>query len=230
MLLVANYLQPMLNLNEVKKNPQVSEFIKQTEKSLKASGYTEHGFNHSELVAGRARKIAKEIGLSEQEQELSAISGFCHDIGSFISRSHHHYFGAMLFHQIFQNQFSASEVSIIMRAISMHDRDEMDFANPISAILILADKSDVRRSRVMVRKIDKIKADIHDRVNFATTFSSLSVDEKKKQIILTLKIDTDFVPVMEYFEIFTERMVYCREAAKFLGYQFGLIINNFKLL
>jgi len=220
----------MLTLNQVKKNPQILEFIKQTEKSLKASGYTEHGLDHSTLVAKRARKIAKEIGLSEKEQELAAISGFCHDMASFVSRSRHHYFGALLFYQVFQNDFSVSEMSKVMRAISMHDRDEMELSSPISAVLILADKSDVHRSRVLVKKMDKIKADIHDRVNFATTMSRLSIDKKKKRITLTLRIDTGFVPVMEYFQIFTKRMVYCREAAKFLGYNFGLIINNFKLL
>ncbi len=220
----------MLTLNEIKKNSQILEFIKQTEKSLKASGYTEHGLNHSTLVAKRAKEIAQKIGLSEKEQELSAIAGFCHDMASFVSRSYHHYFGALLFHQVFQNDFSPSKISKIMRAISMHDRDEMEFSNPISAVLILADKSDVRRSRVLVKKMDKIKADIHDRVNFATTMSKLLVDKKKKRITLMLKIDSNFVPVIEYFEIFTQRMVYCREAAKYLGYQFGLVINNFKLL
>lgn len=220
----------MLNLNQVKKNSKVLEFIKQTEKSLKASGYTEHGLDHSNLVAKRARKIAKEIGLSEKEQELSAIAGFCHDMASFVSRNKHHYFGALLFHQVFQNDFSPQEISKIMRAISMHDRDEMELSNPISATLILADKSDVHRSRVLVKKMNRIKADIHDRVNFATTMSKLLVDKKKKRITLILKIDTNFVPVIEYFEIFTQRMVYCRQAAQYLGYQFGLVINNFKLL
>lgn len=227
---MANYQQPMLTLNEVKKNPQILEFIKQTEKSLIASGYTDHGLNHSNLVADRAKKIAQDIGLSEKEQELAAISGFCHDMGSFISRPNHHYFGALLFHQVFQNNFSPSEMSHIMSAISTHDRDEMEFSNPISAVLVLADKSDVNKSRVIVKKMDSIKADIHDRVNFATTMSKISINAKQKRIILTLKIDSKFVPLMEYFEIFTDRMVYCREAAKFLGYQFGLIINNFKLL
>jgi hypothetical protein len=220
----------MLTLNEVKKNPQVLEFIKQTEKSLKACGYTEHGLDHSTLVANRAKKIAQEIGLSEKEQELSAISGLCHDMGSFISRPNHHYFGALLFHQIFQNDFSPADIACIVSAISSHDKDEMKFSNPVSAVLVLADKSDVHRSRVLVKKLDSIKADIHDRVNFATTMSRISVNKKQKRIILKLKIDSKFVPLMEYFEIFTERMVYCREAAEFLGYQFGLMINNFKLL
>lgn len=220
----------MLNLAQVKKNPQILEFIRQTEIALAVLGYTEHGLSHSTLVADRTRTIAKEIGLLKNEQELSAIAGFCHDMGNFLGRANHHYFGALLFHQIFSKNFEPKDLSLIMEAISNHDREEMEFSNPISAVVVLADKSDVRRSRVIVEKIDKIKADIHDRVNFATKISKLKIDKKKRKITLTLKIDTNFTPIMEYFEIFTERMVYCRKAAKYLGYKFGLVINNFKLL
>lgn len=217
----------MLTLNEVKNNPQIKEFIKQTQKSLKASGYTEHGLVHAELVAKRAKQIAENIGLSQRKQELSAISGFCHDMASFLSRRNHHYFGGILFHQVFQNDFNPKDIATIMRTISMHDRDEMEFYNPISAVVILADKSDVRKSRVLT-KGKQMRSDIHDRVNYATNSSKIKVNKKK--ITLTLKIDTKIVPIMDYFEIFTNRMVYCREAARFLGYRFELIINNFKLL
>lgn len=220
----------MITLSQVRKNPQVEEFIKQSAISLTFEGYTDHGLSHLDLAADRARNIAKEIGLSQREQELSAIAAFCHDMGNFLSRTNHHYFGALLFHQVFSDEFEASDISLIMQAISNHDKKEMKFSNPISAVLVLADKSDVRRSRVLVKKIDEIKSDIHDRVNFATTVSKLGVNKKKKVISLVLKIDTNFVPVIEYFEIFTERMTYCREAAKYLNYKFGLVINNFKLL
>lgn len=220
----------MITLAQVKKNPQILEFIKQSAKSLTLEGYTDHGLSHLDLAADRARNIAREIGLSQREQELSAIAAFCHDIGNFLSRTNHHYFGALLFHQVFQNEFPAQDLSLVMQAISNHDKKEMKFCNPVSAVLVLADKSDVRRSRVLVQTLDDIKADIHDRVNYATTMSKLGVNRKKKVISLVLKIDTSFVPVIEYFEIFTERMIYCREAAKYLGYKFGLVINNFKLL
>jgi len=106
----------------------------------------------------------------------------------------------------------------------------MKFSAPISAIVVLADKTDVRRSRVVNKKKHRIMEDIHDRVNYATTISNIRIDKKKKLITSVLKIDSNFVPVMEYFEIFTDRMIYCRKAAEFLGYKFGLIINNFKLL
>lgn len=220
----------MLNLSQVKKNPQVLEFIKQSELALTALGYTEHGLKHAELVADRARTIAKEIGLSKKEQELSAIAGFCHDLGSFLGRNSHHYFSALLFHQIFNNEFEPQDMAGIMEAISNHDREEMEFSNPISAVVVLADKSDVRRTRVIEKRLEIIKTDIHDRVNYATEFSKLKIDKKTKNITLTLKIDSDFVPIMEYFEIFTNRMVYCRKAAKYLNFNFCLTINNFKLL
>jgi len=220
----------MINLNQVRENPQIAEFIKQSAASLVIEGYTDHGLSHLDLVADRARTIAGEISLSKRVQELSAIAAFCHDMGNFLSRTNHHYFGALLFHQIFNKDFSAQDISSIMQAISNHDKKEMKFSNQVSAVLVLADKSDVRRSRVLVKNLDKIKADIHDRVNYATKFSKLGVNKKQKTISLVLKIDTAFVPVIEYFEIFTDRMTFCREAARYLGYKFGLVINNFKLL
>ena len=220
----------MLTLIQVKKNPQINEFIKQTIAALKALEYTEHGLRHLQLVSDRARNLARELGLSKNEQELSAIAGYCHDIGNFLGRSEHHYWGALLFHQIFQNDFSAREMAQVIQAIANHDKGDMKFSNKVSAILVLADKSDVHRSRVLNRPVAKIERDIHDRVNYATTDSKLKIDKAHKKIILTLRIDTKFVPIMEYFEIFTERMSYCRLAAKYLGYKFSLVINNIRLL
>jgi len=222
----------MITLKEVKKNPQILQFIKKTEKSLESLAYTDHGLRHSTLVSGRAREIASKLGLGEKEQEMSSIAGFCHDMGNFVGRPFHNYTGAILFHQVFQNEIEPDALTTMMQAISYHDEKvrELALTSPVSAIVILADKSDVHRSRVLISDINKIKADIHDRVNYATKSANLSVDKKKKRIILTLKIDTKFVPVIEYFEIFTERMVLCRKAAEYLGYKFGLVINNFVLL
>ncbi|MFH1656507.1 MAG: HD domain-containing protein [Candidatus Nealsonbacteria bacterium] len=222
----------MITLKQVKENSQILEFIKQTEKTLLDLSYTDHGFRHANLVSDRAKKIAQDIGLTEKEQELAGISAFCHDMANFLSRSYHNYLGSLLFHQVFSNDFEPKEMADIMQAISNHDKKKEDliFESPISAISVLADKSDVHRSRVSSKSIDKIKTDIHDRVNYATRMSKLDVDKKKKRIILTLRIDTNFVPIMEYFEIFTGRMVFCRQAAQSLGYDFGLVINKFKLL
>jgi uncharacterized protein len=220
----------MATLNDVKNNPQIINFIAQTEGALSALSYTDHGSRHTNIVSERAMKIAKEIGLSDREVELTGIAGFCHDMGNFMTRTYHHYYGALLFHQIFQNDFLPEEMSTIMQAIANHDKEEMNFTHTISAVLVLADKSDVDRSRVTEKDMKKIKADIHDRVNYATTESQLEVNNNKKEITLSLKIDTNFVPIMEYFEIFTERMMFCRTAAEFLGYKFGIIINKTRLL
>lgn len=220
----------MASLNNVKNNPQILNFIQQTENAMTALSYTNHGLRHSNVVAERAKQISKNLGLSEKEVELSAIAGFCHDMGNFLTRTYHHYFGATLFHQVFQNDFSPEDISVIMQAIACHDKDEMKFSHAVAAVLVLADKADVDRSRVTETDMEKIKKDIHDRVNYATRESRLKIDKVAKRITLTLKIDTNFCPVMEYFEIFTERMVFCRTAAQSLGYDFGLVINKFRLL
>lgn len=218
-------------LSGVRSNPLVLEFIRETELALKALSYTEHGLRHATLVSDRSRNIAYEIGLNEKEIELAAIAGFCHDMGSFIGRTNHHYWGAMLFSQIFQADFAPKDLVKIMEAISNHDKEgQMRFVNGISAIVVLADKSDVDRKRVITKSVSEIKKDIHDRVNYATTDAHLKVNKKMKKIILTLRIDASFVDIMEYFEIFTERMTYCRTSAKYLGYDFDLIINNIALL
>lgn len=222
----------MITLKDVKNNQQVLAFVKKTEKTLSALSYTDHGLRHLNLVADRAGYIAKAIGISERGQELSAIAAFCHDMGNFLSRSHHNYFAALLFHQIFKDDFPADEMASVMQAISNHDKqqEEINFVSKVAAIIVLADKSDVHRSRVTVKKMKDIKSDIHDRVNYATTKSDLKVDTIKKRITLDLEIDTSFVPILEYFEIFTDRMVFCRKAAEFLGYNFGLEINKTQLL
>lgn len=220
----------MITLNDVKNNAQIANFIKQTEEAMTALSYTNHGVRHTSLVAERAKDIAKKIGLTPREGELAAIAGYCHDMGNFLSRSQHHYFASTLFHSVFQHEFEPEEIAMVMQAIANHDKEEMSFTHNICAILVLADKSDVNRSRVTEKDMENIKIDIHDRVNYATTESSLKVDKEKKRITLTLKIDTNFCPIMEYFEIFTERMVFCRTAAQFLGYDFGLVINKFRLL
>jgi metal-dependent HD superfamily phosphatase/phosphodiesterase len=225
----------MITLSQVNNNKNILEFIKKSDESLKQIGYTEHGLKHAQLVADRARTIAKELGYSKEIQEMAAVSGFCHDMANFLGRIQHHYLGSLLFYATFKDEYPIEELIPIMQAIASHDKDELDkdeveIVNVVTAILILADKSDVRRSRVLKSDKQSLKEDIHARVNYATKQSKLSIDKKQKRINLTLIIDTKITPIMEYFEIFTQRMVYCRKAANYLGYDFGLIINNFKLL
>lgn len=226
-----NNFNNFVALAEIKSNPLVLEFIRESESALKALSYTEHGLRHATLVSDRGRNIAYEIGLDETEVELAAIAGFCHDMGNFVGRTNHHYWGAVLFSQIFHTDFSPQELVRVMEAISNHDKEgRMRFINAISAVVVLADKSDVDRKRVITKDLLAIKKDIHDRVNYATTDAHLKVNKKLKKIILTLKIDTRFVDIIEYFEIFTERMTYCRTAARYLDYDFDLMINNTALL
>jgi metal-dependent HD superfamily phosphatase/phosphodiesterase len=225
----------MITLKEINNNKQILEFIKKSDESLKQIGYTEHGLKHSQLVSDRARTIAKELGYSKEIQEMAAVSGFCHDMANFLGRKQHHYLGSLLFYATFKDKYSIKELIPIMQAIASHDKDELDqdeveIVNEVTAILILADKSDVRRSRVLKSDRQNLKEDIHARVNYATKQSKISINKKQKRINLTLTIDTKITPIMEYFEIFTQRMVYCRKAADYLGYRFGLKINNFTLL
>lgn len=219
-----------LTLNQIKKDRKIYDFITQTEAYMDALGYTDHGFRHVSIVCDRSRSLAKKIGLSAKDQELAGISGYCHDMGNFLGRTQHHYWSAILFSQIFMERVSdADDISTIMQAIVSHDKDELKLVNAVSAILILADKSDVHRTRVKERNLDKIKTDIHDRVNYSVTDNDLMVDEVKKEIILKLILDTNFTDTMEYFEIFSGRMTYCRMAAIYLGYDFVLMINDTKL-
>lgn len=229
-----------LTLEEVEKNPWVREFIYRSQETLARLGYTDHGFRHTKLVAERARFLAEKIGLSMREQELCAIAGYCHDFANFLSREYHPYLGSLLIFEIFKHRLDYKEMGLLMKAISFHEKENMDylqtqkegvqFSDPVSAVVVLADKSDVRRDRVLAKQMRLIKRDIHNRVNYAVRHTNLEVRKKEKAIRLSLEIDTNFVPVMEYFEIFTERMVYCRKAAEYLGYRFELIINKFKLL
>ncbi len=232
----------MLKLKQVKNHPQVSEFIKQSQISMDALNYTEHGTRHANLVSKRSRKLTKDIGLDERTQELSAIAGYCQDMGNFIGRTRHHYWGALLFHQVFSSHvtedekkwredklaLTPEEITIIVQCLANHDKDTMKLTNPVSAIVVIADKSDVNRSRVTTKSKQDIDKDIHDRVNYAVTDSKIKVNGKN--ISLKLKVDTSNVPIMEFFEIFTDRMAYCRKAAEYLGYHFKLFINDLKLL
>jgi len=220
-----------LILDEVKNNPKIKDFIKQTEKYLDSLGYTDHGQRHINIAADRARSIARKIGLSARDQELAAVAAYCHDMGNFLGRTQHHYWAALLFSQVFLNEVdNPNDVSTIAQAIVSHDKDDLKIVDKVTAVLILADKSDVHRSRVKKTKGRNLMKDIHDRVNYAIVDNNLVVNPKKKVITLRLKLDTKFSAPLEYFEIFTERMAFCRLAANDLGYKFSLEINKFKLL
>ena len=219
---------PIFNI--IKENEIIKTWLCNAYHITKEMSLTEHGLKHAEFVSLRALEIAKKLNLDKRNQDLSLSAAYTHDIGNFLSRTYHHYFGSLLLFDILKDKINIKDLTIIMQAVANHDKEDMKLVHPVSAITIIADKSDVRRERVLEHDMKKIKEDIHDRVNYATIDNKLTVDFSNKTIILKLKIDTNVCPIMEYFEIFTVRMNYCRLSAEYLGYHFSLIINNFKLL
>lgn len=218
-----------ISIDEVKLNHKVRIYIERADESLSALGYTEHSFAHVSLVAERAKEILLNMGYPEREAELAEIAGYLHDIGNVINRVEHAQSGAVMAFRILDEMgFDADEVSTIITAIGNHDESTAYPVNPVAAALILADKCDVRRSRVRVK--DQQKFDIHDRVNYAVGRSSVKINDEKTEIVLRLEIDTSLCSVTDYFEIFIDRMILCRKAAEKLGLKFVLRINGQKLM
>ncbi len=219
----------MLTFQEVKDNPVIRTYIEKGNAVLGELGYTEHGFAHAGITAEMASRILTALGYGPRTVELACIAGFIHDMGNSVNRIDHAQSGALMaFTLLGQMGMEPAELSDVVSAIGHHDEGTGQAVSPISAALILADKSDVRRSRV--RSLKTIGADIHDRVNYAVIDSSLNVDTKSREVVLTLTIDTAISAVMDYFEIFLSRMLMCRKAAEYLGLHFGLVINQNRLL
>lgn len=219
----------MITFEEIKNNEHIKTYIKKADESLIALGYTEHSFAHVTKVSEMAKDILLKLGYSKREAELAQIAGYLHDIGNVINRVDHAQSGAVMAFRILDKLGAEpEEIATIITAIGNHDEGTAVAVNPVAAALILADKTDVRRSRV--RNSDLSTFDIHDRVNYAVEESSTTISEDKKAIILNLKINTEISSVMDYFEIFLDRMLLCRKAAEKLNIKFQLIINNQILL
>jgi metal-dependent HD superfamily phosphatase/phosphodiesterase len=219
----------MVTLEEVRRDAEVQVFIRQADENLGVLGYTEHGDRHAGMVARIAGNVLLRLGHPARQADLAAIAGYLHDVGNGINRLDHGIAAALLAQHVLERLgMPAEEYAEVMCAIGNHEEEYGEAVSPLSAAVILADKSDVRRSRV--RQPDPKTDDIHDRVNMATTRSFLSVDGKAKTITLELEIDTAIIALMEYFEIFLARMVMCRRAAEFMGCEFGLVINKTRLL
>lgn len=218
-----------VTISDIKKSEEIRAYIQRADDALKGLGITEHSFAHVNRCSENACKILKGLGYSEREQELAQIAGYMHDIGNIVNRVEHAQSGAVMAFRILDRMgMKPDEIAQIISAIGNHDEGTAVPTNPITAALILADKSDVRRSRV--RNDNIATFDIHDRVNYAVEKSELKLDTENKTIILSLKIDTNICALMDYFEIFLGRMMLCRKAAEFLNINFGLIINKTKLL
>ena len=219
----------MITFDEIKRNDAIRTYIKKADDSLSALGYTEHSFAHVTKVTMSVRYILETLGYGEREVELASIAAYMHDIGNIVNRIAHSQSGAIMAFRILDNMgMDAEDVATIVTAIGNHDEGTGVPINPISAALILGDKSDVRRSRV--RNHDVASFDIHDRVNYSVTSSELKISEDKKEISLELAIDTEYSSVTDYFEIFLARMLLCRKAAEILGMKFRLVINGQKLM
>lgn len=221
----------------IRKNKDIQTYINYADAALSTIGYTEHSNAHVERAADTAFMILNTLGYDERTCELAQIAAYMHDIGNVVNRVDHAQSGAVMAFRLLDNLgMPADEISLIVSAIGNHDEHTASPVTPIAAALIIADKSDVRRSRVrskdgaFVPSDENLAADIHDRVNYAVESSSLYFSEDKKELILELDLDLKISPVMEYFEIFLTRMNLCRKAAATLNVTFGLVINKSRIL
>lgn len=215
----------MLTYQDVKNDEVIKTYIKKADESLIALGFTEHSFAHVNKVSNTAAYILEELNFDEKQIELAKIAGYLHDIGNLVNRVDHSQSGALMAFRILSNMgMPPEDLATVVTAIGNHDEGTGVPVNPVSAALILADKTDVRRSRV--RNSDLPSFDIHDRVNYSVESSELTINTEKNEILLSLKIDTRYSSVMDYFEIFLGRMIMCRKAAECLNLKFALNINN----
>ena len=218
-----------MTYEQVKQDAAVRVYIAQADASMAALGFTEHSFAHVTKVAETAGEILQTLGYPARTVELAKIAGFLHDIGNVVNRVDHSQSGAIMAFRILDRMdFPPEEIALIISAIGNHDEGSGVPVNPVAAALIIADKSDVRRSRV--RATADIHTDIHDRVNYSATKSRVALDAQEKRLELQLQVDTSVSSVMEYFEIFMNRMLLCRKAAETLGLRFTLRINGQQLI
>ena len=218
-----------MTYSEIRRDGAICTYITQADASLAALGFTEHSFAHVTTAANRVEYILSTLGYSDREIELGKIAAYLHDIGNLVNRSEHSQSGAVMAFRILDNMnFPAEEIALITTAIGNHDEGTGVPVNAIAAALIIADKSDVRRSRV--RNQDVSTFDIHDRVNYSVSKSELEIDETRTSITLKLTVDGQYSSVMDYFEIFMQRMILYRKAAARLGLHFKLSINGQQLI
>ncbi|MCI8828149.1 MAG: HD domain-containing protein [Ruminiclostridium sp.] len=215
----------MVTFESIKQDASIRTYIQKADESLRALGFTEHSLAHVGLVAANSKYILETLGYEPRQVELVQIAAYLHDIGNLVNRIDHSQSGAVMAFRLLDHlHMDPAEIAEIVTAIGNHDEGTGTPVSPLAAALILADKSDVRRSRV--RNEDISSFDIHDRVNYSVTKAEMKINESKTLIKLKLHIDTRYGSVMDYFEIFLNRMILCRRAAETLGLQFKLIINE----
>lgn len=218
-----------MKYSELKDNEEIHSLIKKGNDNLGILGYTDHSEEHAKLVAERAAEILKKLGYKKNRVELAKIAGYMHDIGNAINRTHHAEYGSLLANDILkETDLSLEDRLTVVSAISHHDESTGGAVDDVSAALIIADKTDVRRDRV--RKKPKACFDVHDRVNYAVTQSELTVNPDKKVITLSLEIDEKICTMYDYLNIFLGRMMMCQKASEILGVSFRLLVNGNKVL
>lgn len=220
----------IITYEDIKNNKAINTYIKHADSSLQKLGYTEHSFAHVTKCAETAGHILRILGFDDHTVELAKIAGYIHDIGNLVNRVDHSQSGAIMAFRVLDRMgMDDDDIATIVTAIGNHDEGTGVAVNPVAAALIIADKSDVRRSRVR-DVMDSPTFDIHDRVNYSVVKSDLEFSTDRKTLTLSLEIDTTISPVMDYFEIFIGRMIMCRKAAEALGLSFKLVINNLQLM
>lgn len=218
-----------MTVEQIRTHPEVLALLKRGNDNLGLLGYTDHSQAHCGLVADRAGSILRQLGYDEHDVALAQIAGFMHDIGNAVNRTHHAELGALLANDILkETDLSMADRITVVAAIGCHDESTGGASDPISAALVLADKSDVRRNRVRTK--DPASFDIHDRVNYAVTEATLQIDPSRHTISLNLQVDESICSMYEYFDIFLGRMMMCRSAAEMLGCRFRLTVNGGKVL
>ena len=219
----------MITFDDIRKNEEIRAYIAKGHANLGVLGFTEHGSSHAMKTAKTAADILLSLGYSEREQELARIAGYMHDLGNCVNRTDHAHTGALMAMMLLRGMgMEPAEIAVIAAAIGNHDEKTGTAVDAVSAALILADKTDVRRSRVRAQNHQDF--DIHDRVNYAAVSSTLAVDRESGTITMDIELDDAMCSVMDYFEIFTERMLMCRRAAQMLGCRFRMTANGSKVL
>lgn len=219
----------VVTFEAIQGNAEIRTYIEKGNANLGVLGFTKHSVGHAMKVSKTAGEILTQLGYSEREVELSRIAGYMHDMGNCINRTDHAHTGAIMAMTILRDLgMDPAEIAVVITAIGNHDEKTGTAVDAVSAAVILADKTDVRRNRVRGR--DRTKFDIHDRVNYAAISSVLHMDREKRQITLDIQLDDEICSVLDYFEIFLERMLMCRRAAEMLGCSFKLKANGSKVL
>ncbi len=219
---------PPITFDVVQDNEELSQFIAAADRVMKGLGYTEHGFRHANLTGRIAYNLMHRLGFDEHTCNLAHVSAYLHDVGNMVAREMHGQTGGVLVYNVLRREVPPEDLATIVSAVANHEEADGHAVGPVASAVIMADKSDVHRSRV--RKRAQLEFDIHDRVNYAAEQSFLRVDSDARTVTLELTIDTEISHVMEYFEIFLGRMVMCRRAAETLDCRFRLTINGAQLL